>query len=147
MQITRTALVPYSAEDMYGLVHHVPAYPQFLSWCVDAEVLEQDAQTQLAALTVSIGGIRQRFVTRNRLEPGRALHMSLVEGAFRRLGGAWTFTPLNELGSKVALELGFEMDTSLVAAAFSAGFTRVADRMVRDFCQRAETVYGTTDSP
>jgi ribosome-associated toxin RatA of RatAB toxin-antitoxin module len=147
MQIARTALVPYSTEDMYRLVHDVPAYPDFLSWCVDAEVLEQDAHTQLAALTVSVGGIRQRFVTRNRLEPGRALHMSLVEGAFRRLGGAWTFTPLAELGSKVALELGFEMDTSLVAAAFSAGFARVADRMVRDFCKRADAVYGAAETP
>jgi len=142
MQIARTALVPYSAEDMYRLVHDVPAYPEFLSWCVGAEVIEQDAGLQLAALTVSAGGIRQRFVTRNRLDPGRSLHMSLVEGPFRALGGAWSFMPLAELGSKIELELAFEMDASLVAAAFSAGFARVADRMVKDFCARAERVYG-----
>lgn len=142
MHISRTALVPYSAEAMYRLVHDVPSYPEFLSWCAKAEVLEQDALLQVAALTVSVAGIRQRFTTRNRLEPGRALHMQLLDGPFRELVGAWRFTPLAELGSKVSLELDFELDASLVAVAFSRGFAHVADRMVRDFCQRAEEVYG-----
>lgn len=142
MQISRTALVLYSAADMYRLVHDVPSYPEFLSWCAAAEVLEQDAGQQLAALTVSVGGFQQRFTTRNRLEPGRALSMQLVDGPFRALSGAWSFTTLADLGSKVHLELGFELDSSLVAVAFARGFAHVADRMVRDFCARAEQVYG-----
>jgi ribosome-associated toxin RatA of RatAB toxin-antitoxin module len=33
------------------------------------------------------------------------------------------------------------MDSSLVAVAFSRGFAHIADRMVRDFCTRADEVY------
>jgi ribosome-associated toxin RatA of RatAB toxin-antitoxin module len=126
---------------MYALVHDVVSYPQFLSWCVAAEVLEQGAKQQLAALTVSVAGIQQRFTTRNALVPGQSLRMQLVDGPFRALAGAWTFTPLADLGSKVHLELAFEMDSSLVAVAFSRGFAHIADRMVRDFCTRADEVY------
>lgn len=31
-QISRTALVPYSAEQMYQLVNDVQSYPQFFAW-------------------------------------------------------------------------------------------------------------------
>jgi len=31
--IHKSALVPYSAEQMYNLVDDIPAYPEFLPWC------------------------------------------------------------------------------------------------------------------
>lgn len=35
-QISRTALVPYSAEQMYQLVNDVQSYPQFLPGALEA---------------------------------------------------------------------------------------------------------------
>jgi len=37
-KISRTALLPYSALQMYNLVNDVAAYPKFLPWCGAAEV-------------------------------------------------------------------------------------------------------------
>ena len=34
--INRSALVPYSAAEMYALVDDIQAYPQFLPWCRSA---------------------------------------------------------------------------------------------------------------
>jgi ribosome-associated toxin RatA of RatAB toxin-antitoxin module len=31
--INRSALVPYSAAEMYALVDDIETYPQFLPWC------------------------------------------------------------------------------------------------------------------
>lgn len=36
-QISRTALVPYSAEQMYQLVNDVQSYPQFLPGCTESD--------------------------------------------------------------------------------------------------------------
>ena len=142
MDIARSALVMHSAPDMYRLVHDVMDYPEFLSWCTGAEVHEQRPELQVASLEVLVGGVRQRFTTRNRLQRGELLTMSLVEGPFRRLSGEWRFEPLGKEGSKVSLELSFEVSSRLMAGAFSRGFARVADRLVRDFSQRADVVYG-----
>lgn len=142
MQIDRFALLPYSPHDVYRLVHDVPAYPQFLSWCSDAEVHEQDEQQQLASLWVTVGGLTQQFTTRNRLVPGEVLVMSLVEGPFRSLGGAWKFEPLGDDGCKVSLSLEFEFSSSLLSSAFRRGFARVTERMVGEFAQRAQALYG-----
>ena len=142
MKIDRSALLPYSAHDMYRLVLDVPSYPQFLSWCTEATVHEQDAEQQLASLSVALGGLTQRFTTRNRLVPGEILTMSLVEGPFRSLTGEWRFIDLDDLGSKVSLHLSFEFSSSVLSSAFRRGFERISGRMVSEFARRAGSLYG-----
>jgi ribosome-associated toxin RatA of RatAB toxin-antitoxin module len=141
MQVTRTALIPHTAMDMYRLVHDVASYPLFLSWCSSSEVHEQDHGLQVASLSVSMGGIRQQFTTRNRLVPGQQLSMSLVEGPFRSLSGEWQFVGIGSQGSKVSLDLRFEFSSGVVSAAFRRSFARITERMVRDFCERADRIY------
>jgi ribosome-associated toxin RatA of RatAB toxin-antitoxin module len=143
MEIKRTVLVLHPAPEMYRLVHDVEAYPQFLSWCVGAQVLEQTHELQLARLDVSIGGVRQSFTTRNRLVPHELLTLGLVEGPFRHLAGEWQFAALGEMGSKVTLGLHFDFSNSVLSSAFRRGFASVADKLVYDFSRRADQVYGS----
>jgi len=142
MEITRTALVLHSAREMYQLVQDVASYPAFLSWCENAQVLEQTAEMQLARLDVAIAGLKQSFTTRNRLVPGELLTLSLVEGPFRQLSGEWHFDALADRGSKVTLRLAFDFSSNLLSSAFRRGFARVADKLVLDFSHRADQIYG-----
>ena len=141
MKIARSALVTHTAMDMYKLVEAVPAYPQFLSWCTAAVVHEQSMELQKASLTVVVAGIRQHFTTINALVSGERVEMNLLEGPFKNLQGAWSFVPLGEDGCKISLELDFEMTNGPMSKMFGKGFGKIADRLVADFCQRAENVY------
>ena len=142
MEIKRTALVLHPATDMYRLVQDVPAYPEFLSWCLSSEVLEQSAEHQVASLVVRVSGVTQSFTTRNRLVQGERLTLSLVDGPFRHLSGEWRFDQLGAEGSKVTLALNFAFSSKMLSAAFRRGFTHVADRLVQDFSKRADQIYG-----
>jgi ribosome-associated toxin RatA of RatAB toxin-antitoxin module len=142
MEIKRTALVLHPAMDMFRLVQDVPSYPDFLSWCLRAEVHEQSAQHQLASLVVKVSGVTQKFTTRNRFVAGELLTLSLVEGPFRNLAGEWRFEPLGEDGSKITLILDFDFSSRVLSSAFRRGFTHVADKLVSEFCNRADNVYG-----
>ena len=128
--------------DMFRLVRDVPAYPEFLSWCVKAEVHEQTPEQQLASLMVKISGITQTFTTRNRFVPGERLTLSLVEGPFKQLSGEWLFEPLGSMGSKITLVLSFDFSSRMLSSAFRRGFAHIADHMVNEFCKRADVVYG-----
>ena len=146
--IHRSALVLHTAREMYDLVEDVERYPEFLSWCVASEVLDRDDESQLASLTVSFAGFERSFTTRNRLEPGHAVHLSLAEGPFEHLGGHWQFIPLGDVagggveeGCKVSLDLSFSVQSGLLGAAFARGFAFMADQMVGDFVSRAREVY------
>lgn len=141
MKITRSALVTHSAIDMYNLVEAVPFYPQFLSWCTSTRVLEQTSEFQKASLTVVVAGIKQSFTTLNTLYRGERVEMTLFEGPFKNLQGQWCFQQLGTDGCKISLELDFEMTSGPMANLFGKGFGKIADRLVDDFCKRAERVY------
>jgi len=67
--------------------------------------------------------------------------MNLLEGPFKDLQGAWSFLQLGEDGCKVSLRLEFEMRRGPVAKVFGKGFGKIADRLLDDFCKRADEVY------
>lgn len=141
MKIARTALVTHSALDMYNLVEDVPAYPEFLSWCTGTEVHEKNDVLQKASLVIVVAGVRQQFTTINSLVLGQSIEMRLDRGPFKRLQGQWHFRQLGDAGCKISLELDFEMTSNLMSGVFVKGFGKVADRLVDDFCRRAEQVY------
>jgi len=136
-QIRRSALVARSDAQMYALVNDVEAYPLRFAWCAAARITERSDTALTARLELRLGAMTQSFTTRNTLEPPRHIAMRLVEGPFRSLGGGWTFTPLGNDGCKVALALDFEYSGRLMAPFMRAGFEKLADRMVDEFCREA----------
>ncbi|CAK9885671.1 MAG: Ribosome association toxin RatA [Candidatus Erwinia impunctatus] len=140
-QISRSALVPFSAGQMFRLVNDVGAYPQFLPGCTGSRVLEVAQHQMTAAVDVSKAGISKTFVTRNTLTENQRIQMQLVDGPFRKLSGGWVFTPLSDTACKVELTLDFEFTNMLVAMAFGRIFKELANSMVQAFIQRAKEVY------
>jgi ribosome-associated toxin RatA of RatAB toxin-antitoxin module len=141
-QIERSALVFYSAQQMFDLVNAVPDYPQFLPGCSSAHIVSQSADEMVASLTVSKAGIGHTFTTRNTLYPPQRIAMQLVDGPFKQLQGGWEFHPLSDCACKVILKLEFEFSSRLVQFAFGKIFSELAASMVNAFTQRAKQVYG-----
>ena len=53
--IERSALVPYTAEQMFQLINRVERYPDFLRWCVDGAVLDETEKGMHASITIKVG--------------------------------------------------------------------------------------------
>lgn len=140
--VSRSALVPYSAEEMYALVDDVEAYPEFLPWCSDAVVHELAGDYQEATLELSKSGVSNRFTTRNRRVSGELIDIALVGGPFRHLQGGWRFQQLGEAGSKVSLALDFEFSSRIVSMMFGSFFEETCNSLVDAFTKRAQEVYG-----
>lgn len=140
--IERSALVSYSAEQMYALVNDVENYPWFMDGCVGAEVLERGDDFVKARLDLKKAGLSKSFVTRNQLVPHERIEMKLVEGPFKILEGVWQFKPLTEAASRVSLSLTFEFESRLLALAADPWFESVGNHLVSALCERAAQVYG-----
>ena len=74
-RITRSALVMFSAEQMFKLVNDVDAYPQFLPGCVGSRVHEAGDDYMMASVDVAKAGIAKTFTTRNQLDVNRQIRM------------------------------------------------------------------------
>jgi ribosome-associated toxin RatA of RatAB toxin-antitoxin module len=140
--VKKSALVSFSASQMFDLVADMEAYPQFLPWCHAAEILSRAEDRLCGRMEVARIGIHQSFTTCNRFTPGERMELELVEGPFRKLRGVWVFRPLREDACKVELELDFEFSGKLIHKAFGAVFHQIANSLVDAFCKRADDVYG-----
>lgn len=141
--VNKSALVMYSARQMFDLVNDVESYPDFLPWCSSTTLLSRSKEKVCAELEVSRMGISQRFSTCNKMVPGKYMDIELVNGPFKHLTGRWEFIALREDASKVKLELDFDFSGKLINAAFGTVFHQIANTLVDAFCKRAEEVYGS----
>ncbi|MDF2178102.1 type II toxin-antitoxin system RatA family toxin [Aliiglaciecola sp. CAU 1673] len=140
--VSRSALVHFSAESMFDLVNDVNAYPEFLPGCSKTQILSSDEHQMKASLQVSKGGFHQWFTTLNTLKRGEYIQMELVDGPFAHLRGGWRFVPLSEHACKIELNLDFEFSSRLAQSVFGKAFSAIATNMVTAFTQRAKEVYG-----
>jgi ribosome-associated toxin RatA of RatAB toxin-antitoxin module len=140
--IHKNALVKFSAIQMFELVANIEAYPEFLPWCAGSRILTRNAEMVEAELIIAKAGFHKSFATRNRLDRGGRIHLSLLEGPFSSLEGVWDFMPLRENASKISLHLEFELSGKLAALAFGAVFNQICNTMVNSFTERAKQVYG-----
>ena len=139
--VHRTAVVPYTPQEVFELVNDIESYPDFLPWCVHAFIEEETGQGVIASLTLEKGGIRKRFTTRNEIVPGEKLEMHLVEGPFKHLYGVWTLQP-HQSGCEVTVSLEFDFSSRIIAMLIGPVFQHAANTLLDSFIARAHQVYG-----
>lgn len=140
--VQKSALVKYSAQQMFDIVDNIEAYPEFLPWCGGTRILKREGDIVEGEIIIAKAGFHKAFATRNRLVSGEKIYMSLLEGPFSSLEGVWQFLPLREDASKISLDLEFEVSGKLASLAFGPVFNQICNTMVTSFTQRAKDIYG-----
>jgi ribosome-associated toxin RatA of RatAB toxin-antitoxin module len=140
--VNKSALVPFTAESMYDLVNDVARYPEFLPWCRSASVLSQTDTQMHARIELVRGGFHKAFTTRNSMQPGRNISITLEEGPFRHLQGQWQFEDLDSTGSKITLNMQFEFAGKLLDMMAGPVFHEICNSLVNAFMRRAAELYG-----
>jgi ribosome-associated toxin RatA of RatAB toxin-antitoxin module len=139
--VERTAIVTFTAAQMFALVNDIVRYPDFLPWCKGAWAEDVSATERLASVKVARGVLKTEFTTRNELTPDARILMHLVDGPFKNLTGEWRFEAIGERGSRVSFRVEFEFKSRLTAAAFNAIFESLCGTIVDAFVQRAQKIY------
>jgi ribosome-associated toxin RatA of RatAB toxin-antitoxin module len=140
--IDQSALLPYSATQIFELVNDIGSYPEFMEGCLGAKVLESSEEKVIARLELGKAGLRYSFTTSNTLNPPEKMAMALVEGPFRHFVSTWTFKALNESACKVSLHMEFEFSAGLLDTALKLLFENTSRSLVNAICKRADVLYG-----
>lgn len=140
--LKRSALVPYSARQMFELVNAIEEYPRFLPWCQSSKVISRTEEEVIATLEINWKGIHKSFTTSNRLHPFEQMEIKLVNGPLEHLEGIWRFQQLDADACKVLLDLEFEFAGSFIDRFFQPVFQHIANSLVDSFVKRASELYG-----
>lgn len=141
-KVNRSALLHYSARQMYELVVDIERYPEFLNWCANTRILERSGSQVVASIDIRFKGLHRSFTTRNYMDSGRAVRIELVDGPFRTLNGIWRFIELDESSCKIELDLEFDFSTAFLARIVGPVFSQIANRQLDAFQRRAAQIYG-----
>lgn len=139
--INRSALVMFSAAQMYDLINDVSSYSQFLPGCKDSKIVSASADKMIGSILVSKVGMEKWFTTENTLVENTSVSMILKDGPFKSLVGQWQLTPLSEEACKVSLQLDYEFSSKIIEMAFGKVFNTLTNNMVSAFTARAKEVY------
>jgi len=141
-EVRRSALVTFSPEQMFDLVIDVERYPAFLPWVANARLHEKGERDLLASMEMQRGGVRERFTTRNVFERPSYMSLQLVDGPFRVLEGRWSFQPIGDAGTRIALDMRFEFGNPVVSMLFGRAFEQSCNALIDAFVARARQLHG-----
>ncbi len=139
--INKSAVVPYTPAQMFDLVNDIEQYSQFVPYCVESQIVNQNPDEIHASLTFAGAGIHKSFSTLNRLQPHKMIEMRLINGPFKSLEGFWNFEPMENQACRVTLNLEFELAAGVLKMVFGPLFNQVASMLVDSFHKRAAQVY------
>lgn len=146
-------IVPYTADEMFGLIADVGRYPEFLPWCAAARVRSRkplpagDGEVMDADLVVSFKVYREKFGSRVTLRPeSRTIDVEYLDGPFRYLQNHWHFRPLDGGRCEIDFFVDFEFKSAILQRLIGLVFHEAMVRIVRAFERRAEALYGVRPS-
>jgi coenzyme Q-binding protein COQ10 len=142
--------LPYTAEQLYGLVADIERYPEFLPWCVAARIARRDGDTIHADLVIGFKMVRERFTSRVKLDPeGKRIDVAYAEGPFKYLNNHWMFEPRpmadGKPGCAIEFFVDFEFKSRMLQKLIELLFHEAVRRMVSAFESRARALYGGKD--
>jgi ribosome-associated toxin RatA of RatAB toxin-antitoxin module len=146
MNVSRSALLSYSAKQMYDVIADIRSYPAFLNWCSGTQIVSESSGELVAKLMISYGKLSFEFTTRNTMIESQSVSMNLVEGPFSTLSGQWVLQPLSENACKVSLEMDFNFESLITQTLFGRVFKSVITAQLDAFQNRAEQLYGASAS-
>jgi coenzyme Q-binding protein COQ10 len=135
-------VLPYTPEQLYGLVIDIERYPEFLPWCMGARVKTRREDLIVADLVIGFKMFRERFTSRVRPDDvGRRIDVTYAEGPFKYLENHWVFEEHPE-GCLIDFYVDFEFRSKLLQKLIESLFHEAVRRMVAAFETRARDLYG-----
>ena len=142
---SETKRLPYTADQMYGLVADIENYPKFLPWNSAARIKSRKAihggEVLEADLVISFKVFRERFGSRVTLWPeARKIDTEYLEGPFKYMRSTWAFRDVPG-GCEVDFMVDFEFKNAILQGIIGVVFNEAMLRVVRAFERRAADLY------
>ena len=143
---SETRYLPYTPDQLFGMVADVASYDEFLPW-VSAVRIRSDSETEMVAdLIVGFNAFKERFTSRVVKERPDRICVDYVEGPLKYLHNEWKFDRASDGGTNVGFSVDFAFKSRLFETLAGSMFDRALRRMTNAFEQRAAALYGINSS-
>jgi coenzyme Q-binding protein COQ10 len=139
-----TRILPYTPEQIYGLVADVTLYPEFLPWVIGLRVIERKPDMLISDMIVGFKIFRETIRSKVLLTENQSIHIDYISGPLKYLRNDWTFTPDGNGGCKLDFLVEFEFKNRIFETMVGSLFSEAVRRMVSAFEARAKSLYSAS---
>ena len=100
----------------------------------------------MADLVVGFAAFKERFTSKVTLHPPDRITVDYVDGPLKYLHNDWRFTPVAYGGTELCFAVDFAFKSRLFETLAGQMFDRALRRMTSAFEQRADALYGISNS-
>lgn len=135
--------LPYTPEQLFGLVADVEKYPEFLPWCLSCRIKSRDSDTVFHAdLVIGYKMVREKFGSQVTLQSPEKIHVEYLSGPMKYLSNHWNFIREEDGSCTIDFFVDFEFKNRLFQNLMGVFFNEIVRRMVSAFEERAHALYG-----
>ncbi len=144
-KLNKQVVTPFTPLQMFELVSDIEGYPSFIPWVRQMKVSDvtdtDKARTGRARASVGFKGFSESFTTDVTARKDLLkVDVSLVEGPFRKLENAWTFSD-HPKGCAIDFHIDFEFSNILLQMLLNANFDKAVQVLMNAFLAEAKRRY------
>lgn len=136
-------VIPFTPEQLFAVVADIEKYPEFLPWCIATRIRRREGKVVHADMVIGFKMFRERFTTRDVLDPPRRIDVSYHDGPFKYLNNHWIFEPHGDGHCELDFYIDFEFHSRLFQKMVGVIFNEAVRIMVTAFEKRAREIYGS----
>ena len=136
-------VLPFTPEQLFAVVADIEKYPEFLPWCIATRIRRRVGKVVHADMVIGFKMFRERFATRDILDPPRRIDVSYHDGPFKHLNNHWIFEPYGNGHCELDFYIDFEFHSRLFQKMVGVIFNEAVRLMVTAFEKRAREIYGS----
>ena len=141
-------LIKCQKEDLIKLVLDIEKYPEFIPFCYDAKIYENDEEDNIvkiiADLTIGKGPFKDTYksdVRYNKKED--SIFVTNIDGPLNHLENRWFFKKKNE-NTEISFEINFEIENKFLNIVMEKSFQYALNKIADSFQKRANDLFKET---
>jgi len=132
MLIKKEAIVLKDIDTVFNIVNRVDLYKNFIPYCIESKILNENSTQMQAKLDFDIKGIKTSFSTENQIKKNEFIKMKLIEGPFKYLDGEWSFKQV-ENKTIIYLNLNYEAKNKIIEFTVGKSIEKITNILVKSF--------------
>ena len=138
-------LIECKKDQLVNLVLDIEKYPEFVPFCLDANVYErknkEDLVLIIADLTIGKGPFKDTYKSDVRFnQKDYTIKVTNIGGPLNHLENSWHFKD-HENGTEISFDIDFEIENKFLNIVMTKSFQFGLDKIADAFQKRAETLY------
>ena len=141
-------LIKCNKEQLIDLVLDIEKYPEFVPFCIDAQIHEKKEKGNLLLivgdLTIGKGPFKDTYksdVKYNKKED--SIFVTNLDGPLKHLENTWHFKEKNNV-TEILFEVDFELKNEFLNIVITKSFQFAIDKIAEAFQKRAEDLFKKT---